>query len=358
MTSSFVLLQVLPSLGQGGVEHATFDMAEALCEVFPDCPTYVGSSGGDLLGKPHGFIHLTLPLHSKNPFRILLNAYRLRMFIQQYSITLVHGRSRSPSWSAWLACRLTGVPFITTYHGAYKAKSSLKKLYNSVMARGEKVIAISNYMKKHIEKHYPFAKTELVYEGINTDFYQSTTKASGKTIFLPCRLSPIKGVHIAIGAFQKVVEKHTDARLMLIRIGKKNYIEEIDKLIERLNLKAHVEFIEPTSDLRPYYERSAIILVASVVPEALGRVSLEALAMERLLIATDLGANPEICIEGMTGFLVSPANVGQLASALVHCLTLDDEMKNRIARNGRAHVEERFSSKSMFEKMIDLYKSL
>lgn len=348
-----VVLQVLPAMHQGGVEHATFDMAEALA---PLGKTYVASHGGSLLEKTHHFTHIPLPLNTKNPLKMLQNAFILRKMIHDHEITIVHARSRAPAWSAWLACKMTGTTFVTTYHAAYKGQSFFKKLYNSIMARGDYVIAISKFIQTHVKKNYPLANVHLIYEGIDTDFYTPTRGTKNPVIFLPSRLSPIKGIHIAIKALAELVKTHPDAKLMLIRTGKPRYIEEMDTLIEHLHLKNHVLFISPTSDLRPYYETAAIVLMTSVVPEALGRISLEALAMKCILIATDSGANPEICIDKKTGFLVPPGDYKKLALMMAYCLNMDDESKNSLYKRGRDHVEHYFSVKTMHQKTIAMYK--
>ncbi|MBX9977874.1 MAG: glycosyltransferase family 4 protein [Alphaproteobacteria bacterium] len=352
-----IALQVLPKMNQGGVEHATFDMAEALVSTYKT-KTYVASNGGELLDKPHHFIHITAPLHSKNPLRMMQNAFILRKMIRSHGINIVHARSRAPAWSAWLACKMTGAIFVTTYHAAYKGKSFIKKLYNSVMARGHRVIAISDFIQNHVLKNYPWANVQLIYEGIDTDFYTSTTDTKNPVIFLPSRLSPIKGIHIALKALAEVIKTHPNVKLMLIQTGKPNYIKEIDTLIEKRHLNNHVIFIPPTSDLRPYYEKASIALMTSVVPEALGRISLEALAMKCLLIATAIGANPEICIDTKTGFLVPPGDYKKLALMMIYCLNLDDESKNSLYKRGRDHIEQHFSSNTMHQKTIELYESL
>ena len=69
----------------------------------------------------------------------------------------MHARSRAPAWSAWLACRRTGAHFVTTYHGTYSEDLPFKRHYNSVMAKGERVIAASRFiadliMRRHADR--------------------------------------------------------------------------------------------------------------------------------------------------------------------------------------------------------------
>jgi len=101
-----------------------------------------------------GAVHFTLPLKSKNPFVIWKNIARLEELIRREKVDIVHARSRAPAWSAYFAAKKTGVHFITTFHGLYSIQSKWKKKYNSVMARGERIIAISHFIKNHIMENY------------------------------------------------------------------------------------------------------------------------------------------------------------------------------------------------------------
>src|SRR6476659_10637252 len=139
------ILQVVPRLDAGGSEFATIEIAQALSRA--GASALVATEGGrieDEVGKAGGEI-VTLPGASKSPFTILANIRRLAKLIKDRKVDLVHARSRAPAWSAYLAARRTGRPFVTTYHGAYGTFGPLKTAYNSVMGRGDRVIANSRY---------------------------------------------------------------------------------------------------------------------------------------------------------------------------------------------------------------------
>jgi len=135
------VLQVVPSLDTGGAERTTIDIARALTA--EGWRALVASQGGRL--EPAlaaaGAELIRLPVASKDPATIFANIGRLSKIIRTRNVSLVHARSRAPAWSAFFAARRMGVPFITTYHGIYPARSGLKRLYNSIMARGDAVIA-------------------------------------------------------------------------------------------------------------------------------------------------------------------------------------------------------------------------
>ena len=148
------VLQVIPSLISGGVERGTVEMAAAL--VAAGWTSYVASSGGPMEHQLAriGAQHITLPLASKNPLVIRRNARALKEIIRRHRIDIVHARSRAPAWSAWWAARATRRRFVTTFHNAYDTDLPLKRRYNSVMARGDRVIAISQFVGEHAAGTY------------------------------------------------------------------------------------------------------------------------------------------------------------------------------------------------------------
>src|SRR5579862_1305894 len=140
------VLQVIPSLVTGGVERGTVEVASAL--VAAGWNAYVASSGGPMereLARA-GVEHIQLPLASKNPLTIRRNTAALVDIIRRHRIDIVHARSRAPAWSAWRAATKTRRRFVTTFHNVYGDDGKLKHWYNSVMARGERVIAISDFV--------------------------------------------------------------------------------------------------------------------------------------------------------------------------------------------------------------------
>ncbi|HEY1299725.1 MAG TPA: glycosyltransferase, partial [Stellaceae bacterium] len=143
------VLQIVPSLVSGGAERGTVEVAAAL--VAAGWTSYVASAGGPLerdLARA-GAVHINLPLASKNPLVMWRNRAALLRAIRRHGIDIVHARSRAPAWSAWSAAAIAGRHFVTTFHNAYGAGSGLKLRYNSVMAKGERVIAISDFVAKH-----------------------------------------------------------------------------------------------------------------------------------------------------------------------------------------------------------------
>jgi len=356
------VLQVLPALNQGGVERATLDMANALIQKFPKTPTYIGSKGGVYEKQiPEGCLHIQLPLNTKNLLLIIFNAFRLASIIKKHDIQIVHARSRAPAWSCWLACKITKVHFLTTYHAAYKGKSFFKRFYNSVMARGETVITISEFITKHVRKNYPWANTILIREGIDTHYFDpeqipSSGATKKNTLFLPSRISPTKGIFTALQALSHLNHRGIKTKLLLIRAGKESHLNEVDAFIKKNNLSSSIEFLEPTSDLRPYYKRADIVLVPSLVPEAFGRVAVEAMLLKKIVIGTNHGALMENIEDEKTGFLTITGNDKDLAEKIEHAINLSSHECIKMTELARAHALENLSLAKMTLETISLYQ--
>ena len=175
MATKIKVLQVIPRLGYGGAETGCYDLAHFLRE--KDCSSYIATSGGQLLKfvKKSKVKIFLLPVHSKNPLLILFNAIVLSFLILINNINIIHARSRAPAWSCYLACLITRRIFITTFHGTYNFKTTLKKFYNSVMLRAKLTIAGSNFIFKHINENYneflnKRKKLRVIFRGINLGY--------------------------------------------------------------------------------------------------------------------------------------------------------------------------------------------
>ena len=180
MSSKLKVLQVIPKLGFGGAETGCYDLAHYLHE--QKCHSYIVTSGGELLKYVNRkkVKIIRLPVHSKNPVLIFINALILTFIILFLNISIVHARSRAPAWSCLFATKITGRKFVTTFHGTYNFKSSIKKFYNSIMLRSDLVIAGSNFIFSHINDNYskfldPKKKFLVIFRGINTDYFDSST---------------------------------------------------------------------------------------------------------------------------------------------------------------------------------------
>lgn len=372
-----VVLQILPAFDSGGVENVALDMGIYLAQITQKKVSFIASSGGKFEKKAlaAGIVHCTLPLQSKNPLNILWNGFQLAKLIRQHQIELLHVRSRAPGWSALIAAKLTKTPIITTYHGIYKSQNFFKKLYNSVMVRGRSVIAISQYIQNHITQEYPWAqsKIQLIYEGINTASFSMTNvsdrdiyriraqwgvKPHQKVILLPGRLAKGKGHIVALRALKELL--NPDYRLIFLGSsqGKKDYLSILENEINKLGLSGQVNFVPDCDNIPLAYAASNVILSIGTTPESFGRVAVEAGAMERVLIGVQHGATPELCLNGQTGFLVSPNNPQELSEKIEDIFHYDADSYRTIGQRARQFICAHYSLEEMCKNTLDIYEKV
>ncbi|WP_300375579.1 glycosyltransferase family 4 protein [Henriciella sp.] len=374
------ILQVIPEISAGGAERTTIEVAEAIVEAggYP----VVASEGGRLVAELEqlGGLNVVLPMASKNPFTILGNAGKLSQLIRERSVDLVHARSRAPAWSALRAARRAGVPFVTTYHGAYSGVSGLKKLYNSVMARGDLVIANSGWTAAHVQAVHGTEDNRLVTIPRGVDFeifdpacVSDERRAAIRTawgigpeekrliLLLPGRLTEWKGQSIAIEALTRLDEGER-ANLLLILAGdaqgRSSYVESLEARIAGAGLEGSVRIPGHCEDMAAAYAVADIVLAPSTRPEAFGRVAAEASAMGKPVIVANHGGQMEIVVEGRTGSLAEPGSAEDLAASLRALLHLGADGRAGMGEAGRLHVMERFSKRGLQAATLGVYKRL
>jgi glycosyltransferase involved in cell wall biosynthesis len=378
------ILQVVPRLDAGGSELATIEIAQALSRV--GARALVATEGGRLaeeVGKAGGEI-VTLPVASKSPFTMFANIGRLARLIAERQVDLVHARSRAPAWSALLAARRRGKPFVTTYHGAYGEVGPFKAAYNSVMAKGDRVIANSRYTASVIEARDADAtqRIRVIYRGVDQSVFdplavdaQAVEKlgaawgvpSGSKIVLHAARLTGIKGQRDLIAAAAVANAEGALDNAVVILAGddaRDAYRDELTGLIARHGLVDKVRLVGHCREMPAAYLASQVAVTTSTVPETFGRTSAEAQAMGCPVIVPDLGALPETIIApeknpaGFTGWLVPPRDVASLASRIGQALALTPAQRAAIGARARKHVAANFTLPQMQGSTLAVYDEL
>ncbi|MDP9128113.1 MAG: glycosyltransferase family 4 protein [Pseudomonadota bacterium] len=370
------ILQVIPSLGAGGAEQACVDVTAGIKAA--GFRAFVVSAGGPRVAEieANGGQHILLPVNSKNPAVMLANARWLSNFISAQDVDLVHARSRAPAWSTYLATRLTPCAFVTTYHAAYKATSLLKTFYNGVMVRSDRVIAISDFIARHIRNTYGVDKTvRTVPRGINLAIFSPVAVAESKRealrtawglgveekiILCPSRLSRIKGQKTLIEAIGLL--KEVEPRFTVVILGddqgRADYRHELEALVESHGLVGRVKIFTHCDDMPAAYSLASLVVAPSLVPEGFGRVPVEAMAMGVPVIATDLGGYRETVRNGETGWLVHPNDPTKLADAILQALHQTEEQRDRMRSEALRTVREHYDTRKMVADTLAVYSEL
>lgn len=371
-----VILQILPRLEQGGVERGTIEIATAIRDV--GWTPVVVSGGGRLVHELEriGAEHITLPAYSKNYFTMRKNAKLLAQIIKDRHVDIIHARSRAPAWSAKWAAEMTGIPFMTTFHGAYNiGPIKLKKAYNRIMTEGVVTIAVSNFIKKHIIDNYGLdeSKIRVIHRGVDIDRFDIAKVTPERmialakkwnlpedlpVIMLPGRLTRWKGQLVLLDALAQM--KHKNLRCLFVGSdqGRVAYRKEMDKKVKKLGLESVVQVVDHCSEMDVAYMLSDIVVSASTDPEAFGRVVPEAQAMGRIVVAPNHGGATETVRDGETGFLFPSGDSAALAEILDKILDMPAEKRDALTAHAVESVRSEFSTAKMCAKTLAVYREI
>ena len=382
MASKLKVLQVIPRLGYGGAETGCYDLAHYLHE--QDCKSYIVTSGGELIKyiDKKKVKLIKLPVQSKNPLLILINSIALTLLILFLNISIVHARSRAPAWSCYLATKITRRKFVTTFHGTYNFKNSLKKFYNSIMVKSDVLIAGSNFIFSHISENYQkFLNSKkkflVIFRGINTEYFDSDAikkkdidklkatwkiEDNKKIILLPGRLTAWKGQEMFIEAINLFKQSNPELDFVAVILGDDQgrtvFRKKLERLVEQFNLTQNIKFVDNCNVMPVAYYISDVIVSSSIEPEAFGRVSVEAQAMKKPIIASNIGGSKETVIDNKTGLLFESGNPKSLCDKLNEIIKLDTLTLDLMGREGRKNVINRFNIEKMCLNTYSEYKKL
>ena len=379
---SFKVLQVIPKLGYGGAETGCYDIAHYLAE--KNCKSYIITSGGPLLKfiRKEKVRVFKLPVQSKNPLLILINTIFISLIIIFLRIDVVHARSRAPAWSCFLSCLITRAKFVTTFHGVYNFSNKIKKFYNSVMVRSNLIIAGSNFVFNHIHKNYgklitPQKRLLVIFRGINTEYFDNSNITNEKVksfksfvnfntekfkILLPGRLTRWKGQEMFIESLKILKTKHGKENFQAIILGSHQgrtvYFKKLVSMIEKYNLKNNIFFLQHAREMPVAYYISDVVVSSSIEPEAFGRISVEAQAMRRPILASDHGGSKETIVNGKSGFLFENEKPEALAENLNKLMEMDKDKLQSIGNEGRKNILKKFDVEQMCNSTFIEYKKL
>ena len=371
-----VVLQIVPELETGGVETGVIEMARAMQE--KGIKNFVASKGGRMVHELEKLKvpHFTLDLKTKNPFKLCRNAKVLEKIIKDYGINIVHARSRAPAWSAYWAAKNAGVHFMTTFHGTYGLGPwGIKKFYNRVMTYGERVIVISNHIRRHVIENYKVNpdKLRLIFRCADIEKF-SPDKVSPErmiakikeynvaddkpVILLPGRITHWKGAHILIEALSLMKNQNFYCIITGDAQNRTAYLESLRELAKKLSLQDRIGFYGRYNDAPALLMISTIVLNTSIEPEAFGRTTVEGLAMGKITIASNIGGSLDIIDDGVNGKLYQYDNPQELAEALDWALNLSAPEKAKISKAAIKKVRDNFTKQIMCDKTLDVYHEL
>jgi glycosyltransferase involved in cell wall biosynthesis len=378
MDKKIRLLQVIPRLDVGGAETGCKDIAQFISN--QNYFSAILCSGGEQIkniDKTKVKI-FRFSVQSKNPFVIFFNIFVILFIVFFYKINIIHVRSRAPAWSCYFTSKLLGVPLISTFHGTYNFNSSLKKFYNSVMLRGNSVIAGSRFIYEHIKNNYNYSKAIfLIPRGIDINYFNPKNSnieefnsvrtrwgilSNDFLILLPGRLTFWKGQFLFLNTLLFLKQENLLNNISAIILGddqgRTEYREYLLDFIREHRLEANVKIVSHESFMPSAYNACNLVLSASIEPEAFGRVAVEAQAMEKPILASNIGGSNETIIDGQTGWLFKSDDEKDLAKMIIEISKKDKSFLKDLGAKGRANVINNYTVDQMCSKTLEIYKSL
>ena len=375
------ILQIIPNMEIGGAERTVLEITNFIKDT--KFSSLVLTSGGKLIGElqRENIEVIKLKIDKKNPYSIIKNFFLFMKIFKEKKISLVHVRSRAPAWSAIFAAKKVGIPVLTTWHGHVSNSSFIKKIYNSIMLKGDAIIANSAYTARRISKIYniDLNKIDIISRGVNVESFErskfSNTEINNikkmwfvdnnKIIILfPARLTRWKGHLVTIEAINLLKkEKFFDQVIFLFageKVGAENYIKKLNSMIIKFKLQEKIKLIERIENMPLAYHASDIVLSPSIEPEPFGRIPIEAQAAGKTIIASDHGAVMDTVKNGdnFTGFKVKPNDPLALSIAIKKSIEMDKKDLTRMHERAISNVKNNFSLENMCKKTLEVYKRL
>ncbi len=358
-------MQLLPALGEGGVERGTVDINREFVRL--GHISIVISSGGRLAPQieADGGQHIAFDVASKNILTAPYRIWKLHKLLKELRPDIIHARSRVPAWLVYLANKSLNIPFVTTVHGFNSVN-----FYSSIMTKGDKIICVSTAIKEYIQKNYQTdeGKIVIIPRGIDLEEFDPTkiddtfiqtfkSKFALQNSFIVTsvgRITQLKDYETFIKAIKLAKNQIPNIKGLIVggvHPDKVDYFERLKKLVTELEMEDSIIFAGSQSNMRDIYALSNIVISASKKPESFGRSAAEALAMNCPVIATNHGGITDIVINGKTGYLVSTSDESKMSEAIV-------KVSQKEFRNLREFVENNFTLKNMTNSTLNLYSKI
>lgn len=323
-----------------------------------------------------------LNVASKNPIVMLRSAVALIRLARDCKCSIIHALGRSGAWSAYIAARLRGIPFVTSWYKGFREQNILKRLYNGIMARGDRVIAVSEQIAQLVNDRYgtPWERIAVVPCSIDFEHFDPANvtpervaavrhawgvKHDTKLILIVGRILRRKGHHVAVRAVKRLQDMGLKNFLCVFvgeDRGRTHYTGELWDLVLATGTMDVIRMAAPVRDMPAAFAAASVVVSAAVQPEGVQRSILEAQAMARPVIVSDLGAGPDVVLTApavpesrITGLRFHSGDETALAASLLRLFSMPEPSRNAIGIRGREWVLGHFSTAVSTEQMLRLY---
>ncbi len=372
------VLQVVPDLQESTAARAVLATARRL--VTDGWRSCVASAGGPLERElaSQGTAHLELTVETTNPLTLSANIGKLGKAIREHKVALVHAYCRGAAWSGSYAAKRAGTAFVTSFETAYPgSEGGLSRRWNAVMAEGERIIANSEYLADHIAQTFAVdgPRLRIVRPGIDLDAFDPErmrghrmTKLAErwhlgvdrKVVLLPGRITRSRGHLLLLAAIRQLGRQDFVALICGDPDARDPYIRELEQRIESMGLKDRVHFAGGCDDWPAAHALADLVVLpaTSTATDLDAAPLIEAQAMGKPVIVSNVGALGEAVLVASTGWLIAPDDPNELAWALDLGLSLEPETKERLAERARDFVLRDFSTDQSARRTVAVYREL
>ena len=370
----YTIAQILPALNTGGVERGVIEISKSLND--NGFKSIVMSSGGHMVPQLRrtGTTHYELNVNTKNPFKWPKIRKQVKLILEKENVDLIHLCSRAPAWIVFPLGRMLDIPVITSVHMRFRKTNFLKKYYNSILTKGDSIIAISKHIEKTILESFPNPtiknKITVVHRGVDLELFNANNIKPARVIAQSKNLNLKDNIPVIMMAARPAMWKGyieliralslVNDTFQCVLIGAENGSQNfqktlIDKII-KLKLETKVKLSKSSNDIQAALMLSDIVVMPSVTPEPFGRIILEAQALGKIPIAFDHGGASETIIDGKNGFLADPVKVESLAEKISMALSLKPTNREKMSEFSKKAVSKNFSHDKMCKLTLSLYK--
>lgn len=382
---ALTVMIVVPSLDSGAADAGAVELTRILHRAGHHA--IVASRPGRLVAEvtAAGGEFVALDLASANPPAVLRNVTVLVRLARERECVVIHALGRTAAWSAWLAARITHVPFVTSWYKGFREQNVFKHLYNGIMARGDRVVAVSEQIAQLVHDRYGTSWERIAVLPCSVDLKRFDpaavsrerveairrawgVKAETKLILITGRIVRRKGHHVAVRAVRRLKDMGLKDFLCVFvgeDRGRTHYTGELWDLVLSTGTMDVVRLSAPVTDMAAAYAAASVVVSAAVQPEGLQRAILEAQVMARPVIVSDLGAGPEVVLtppavpEGrMSGLRFPAGDDAALAASLLRLFSIPEPARRAMGQRGRAWVLDHFDPETVADQALRLYREV
>jgi glycosyltransferase involved in cell wall biosynthesis len=328
---------------------------------------------------------IPLNVASNNPIMLLRNTAALIRLARERKCDVVHALGRAAAWSAYLAARVNGIPFVTSWYKGFRQQNIFKRLYNGIMARGDRVVAVSDDLAQLINDRYgtPWERIAVVPCGVDFEQFDPAKvahervdairrtwgiKPDTKVILIVGRILRRKGHRVVVRAARRLKDLGLKDFLCVFvgeDRGRTHFTGELWDLVLATGTMDVTRMAAPVNDMPAAYAAASVVVSAAVQPEGLQRALLEAQAMARPVVVSDLAAGPEVVLtppavpEGrITGLRFQSGDDAALTAALLRLFAMPEPTRRDIGTRGRDWVLDHFNAPTVAEQTLRLYSEI